>query len=90
MTDLSNILTSLEAKITAMDSNTPLDDMILNIKSYQEAGGKIATIYDSAGTLPAADSDYSGMVAYANDTFRFYVFNSVMNNWIGVDSSSIS
>lgn len=83
--DLSNILAGLEAKITAMDSNTPLDDMILNLKSYQEAGGKFAAIYDSAGTLPAADSDYTGMMVYANNAL--YMFNG--NRWDEADSDTV-
>lgn len=84
--DLSSILAGLEAKITAMDSNTPLDDMILNLKSYQEAGGKLAAIYDSAGTLPAADSDYTGMMVYANNAL--YMFNG--NRWDEADSDTVT
>ena len=81
--DLTNILAGLEAKIAAMDSNTPLDDMILNIKSYQEAGGKLSIIYDSAGELPAADSAYSGMLASTNT--GLYVYDSA---WSLLDSDT--
>lgn len=82
--NIDNILSGLEAKISSMDSNTPLDDMILNIKSYQEAGGKLLTRYDSAGLLPDADSDYLGMLAFAGDEYYLLNDSSVWQS-IGIE-----
>lgn len=74
-----SILSTLETKIASMDSNTPLDDMIVNIKSYQEAGGVVSIQYDSSGAMPILDSAQAGLVLYSASDTALYGFNG--NNW---------
>ena len=81
-----SILSTLETKIASMDSNTPLDDMIVNIKSYQEAGGVASIQYDSSGAMPILDSAQSGLVLYSASDTALYTFNG--NAWAAVGNAA--
>jgi len=77
-----SILSTLETKIASMDSNTPLDDMIVNIKSYQEVGGVVSIQYDSSGAMPILESAQAGLVLYSASDTALYTFNG--NAWAAV------
>ena len=81
-----SILSTLETKIASMDSNTPLDDMIVNIKSYQEAGGVVSIQYDSSGAMPILDSAQAGLVLYSASDTALYGFNG--NTWAAVSNAA--
>ena len=81
-----SILSTLETKIASMDSNTPLDDMIVNIKSYQEAGGVVSIQYDSSGAMPILDSAQAGLVLYSASDTALYTFNG--NTWAAVGNAA--
>ena len=81
-----SILSTLETKIASMDSNTPLDDMIVNIKSYQEAGGVVSIQYDSSGAMPILDSAQAGLVLYSASDTALYAFNG--NAWAAVGNAA--
>ena len=81
-----SILSTLETKIASMDSNTPLDDMIVNIKSYQEAGGVVSIQYDSSGAMPILDSAQAGLVLYSASDTALYTFNG--NAWAAVGNAA--
>ena len=80
--NIQSILSTLETKIASMDSNTPLDDMIVNIKSYQEVGGVVSIQYDSSGAMPILDSAQAGLVLYSASDTALYGFNG--NAWATV------
>ena len=81
-----SILSTLETKIASMDSNTPLDDMIVNIKSYQEAGGVVSIQYDSSGAMPILDSAQAGLILYSASDTALYTFNG--NTWAAVGNAA--
>jgi len=81
-----SILSTLETKIASMDSNTPLDDMIVNIKSYQEVGGVVSIQYDSSGAMPILDSAQAGLVLYSASDTALYGFNG--NTWATVGNAA--
>ena len=82
--DLSNILSIYAGKVSSLDSNTPLSQMVTTIQRYVEFGGKITASYDSVVDLPY-DSALQGMIVSVGGVLRN--FNG--NNWDMLDSDTI-
>ena len=83
---LSEMITDLNAKIAAADSNTPIATILQYVTEAERlGGGKI--IYDSSAVLPS-DSAYEGMIAYVADSATLKVRGDY--GWVGiVDSASV-
>ena len=83
--DLSLIITDLENKIAAADSNTPILNLLQMVTAAERlTGGK--NVYDSAGLLPTGNQ-YVGTVAMTADgTIRVYSGES--GGWDTLDSST--
>lgn len=82
--DLSNILSIYAGKVSSLDSNTPLSQMVTTIQRYVEFGGKTTASYDSVVDLPY-DSALQGMIVSVGGVLRN--FNG--NNWDMLDSDTI-
>ena len=80
-----SILDALQAKVNAVDSSTPMSEILQLMYNVKEHPYK--NQYDSAGLMPL-DSAFVGSMAYAENRNAMYMLVGVDSGWKLIDSDA--